>query len=321
MTNALPERGAFFVVAHNTPERGAPVRVEVVGVPLDLGAARRGTDMGPSAIRYARLHEAITSAGHTVADLGNLHVPVAESRTQEPGGLRYLPEVADACAQLAVAVDAIHRRSSFPLVLGGDHSIAIGTLAGRRRAGLRGGLIWLDAHGDFNTEETSPSGNIHGMSLAVATGRGARPLVAVGEGPTIEEGETAVVGVRSLDAQERKALHASGIAVFTMKDIDQAGIASVMQRALNVATRGGQQGFHLSCDLDVVDPLYAPGVGTPVAGGLSYREAHLAMELAADSGAMASLEVVEVNPILDERNRTARVAVELLASALGQRIY
>ena len=297
------------------------MQVEVVGVPLDLGAARRGTDMGPSAIRYARLHEAISGAGHTVTDLGNLHVPVPESRVEERAALRYLPEVAGTCAELAAAVEGILRRGSLPLVLGGDHSIAIGTLAGRRRAGLSGGVIWLDAHGDFNTPATTPSGNIHGMPLAVATGRGADALLAIGGEHTAAEGTTVLVGVRALDAAERRALHASRVTVFTMKDVDQNGIAAVMQRALAIASEDGRQGFHLSCDLDVLDPMYAPGVGTPVTGGLSYREAHLAMELAADSSRLTSLEVVEVNPILDERNRTARVAVELVASALGQRIY
>jgi arginase len=297
------------------------MRVEILGVPLDLGAARRGTDMGPSAIRYARLHEALAATGHAVTDLGNLHVPVAESRIEARGRLRYLEEVAAVCGQVAEVVEAICRRGAVPLVLGGDHSLSIGTLAGCRRAGRDVGVLWLDAHGDFNTEETSPTGNIHGMPLAVATGRGAAELLAVGGGPTVAEEAAVLVGVRALDPGERAALRASAVTVFTMKEVDEQGIARVMARALEIATGGGRHGFHLSVDLDVLDPTHAPGVGTPVPGGLTYREAHLAMELVADTGLCTSLEFVEVNPILDEHNRTARLAAELIASALGQRIY
>jgi arginase len=297
------------------------VRVEVVGAPIDLGAARRGTDMGPSALRYARLHEAVAAAGHAVRDLGNLHVPVPESRAESRGGLRYLPEVAAVCRELAASVEGTYHGGAFPLILGGDHSIAIGSLAGRRRAGGSGGLLWCDAHGDFNTEETSPTGNIHGMPLAVAIGRGAPELTEVAGGRAVDPAVCAVVGVRSLDPDERRSLHQSGIAVFTMKEIDQLGMAAIMEQALRIVTGGGAHPFHLSFDLDVLDPVAAPGVGTPVPGGLTYREAHLAMELAADSRLISGMDCVEVNPILDERNRTARLAVELIASALGQRIY
>lgn len=303
-------------------ERGERVvRVEVVGVPMDLGAARRGTDMGPSAIRYARLNEILTALGHQVSDAGNVPAPVPESRPEPRARLRYLPEIATACRDLAGVVCGILRRRALPLVLGGDHSLTIGTLAGRTMAGRRGGVIWIDAHGDFNTEETSPSGNIHGMSLAVATGRGSGELVGIGGGPSAAERAVVLVGVRSLDPPERLALHHSGVTVFTMKDIDQRGIAAVMGDAVGVATAGGRDRFHLSCDLDALDPLCAPGVGTPVPGGLTYREAHLAMELVADSGLIESIDLVELNPILDEHNRTASLAVELVASALGQRIY
>ena len=297
------------------------MRVDVLGVPIDLGASRRGTDMGPSAIRCARLHEVLTALGHQVHDAGNLHVPVPESRAEVRLRLRYLPEIAAACRELATGVAASLADGALPLVLGGDHSVAIGTLAGRRRVGCQGGVIWLDAHADFNTEDTSHSGNIHGMPLAVATGRGAPELLAIADGPAVPITSVALVGLRSLDAPERQALHAAGAAVFTMKEIDQQGIGSVMARAVDVATHGGRWPLHLSCDLDALDPDCAPGVGTPVPGGLTYREAHLAMELIADSGLLGSVELVEINPILDERNRTASLAVELLASLLGKRIY
>lgn len=297
------------------------MRLEVLGVPIDLGAARRGTDMGPSAIRYARLHEVLIGLGHQVTDAGNLSVPIPESRAEARLGLRYLPEVIAVCEALAAAVAATLARGAVPVILGGDHSLAIGTLAGLHRAGRAGGLIWLDAHGDFNTEETTPSGNIHGMPLAVAAGRGAPELIGVAGGPSLLPEAVVLVGVRSLDPAERAALHASGVTVFTMKEIDQQGIGPVMDRALDIASTGGHCGLHLSCDLDALDPACAPGVGTPVPGGLTYREAHLAMELIADSGLLGSVELVELNPVLDEHNRTADLGVELLASALGQRIY
>ncbi len=297
------------------------VRVRVVGVPVDLGAGRRGTDMGPSALRYARLHEVIAGLGHEAVDAGNIEVPVPEARSEPRQRLRYLPEIAAACGRLAESVRAALAAGAMPLVLGGDHSLTIGVLAGRRLAGRQGGVVWLDAHGDFNTEATTPSGNIHGMALAVATGRGAPELVALGPGPTAAEDRAVLVGVRALDAPERAAIHASRVTVLTMKEIDQRGAGPAVARAIGVASAGGRLPFHLSVDLDVLDPLYAPGVGTPVPGGITYREAHLAMELLADSGLVDSVDVVELNPILDERNRTAALAVELVASLLGRRIY
>lgn len=296
------------------------MRVEVVGVPLDLGASRRGTDMGPSALRYARLHAALEDVGHSWRDLGNVDVPVPESRQSPPARVRYLPEICALCAEVAHAVAAIRGRGAVPLVLGGDHSLAIGTLGGYRRAAERPGVLWLDAHADFNTEETTPSGNVHGMSLAVATGRGPAELVAVAGGGWLGEGDVALVGVRDVDARERLALRASGVRAFTMADIDRDGIASVMDRALGTATAGGRRPLHVSLDLDVLDPDVAPGVGTPVPGGLTYREAHLALELVAETGLVAGIDVVEVNPILDDHNRTARLAVGLIASILGRRI-
>jgi arginase len=280
--------------------------------------------MGPSAIRYARLHRALAALGHEVADRGDVSVPVAETLEPPPSAarLRYLAPVASACRAVAREVEDAARRGAFPLVLGGDHSLAIGTLAGLRRALGEHGVLWLDAHGDFNTPETTPSGNIHGMPLAVATGRGAAELLAVSDGgPSVDEAAAALLAVRALDPGERETLRRSGVHVFTMKDIDQWGAAEAVRRALAAASGDGRRPVHVSCDLDAIDPVYAPGVGTPVPGGLTYREAHLAMELLADSGLVRSMEVVEVNPIRDRRNRTARLAVELIASILGQRIY
>lgn len=297
------------------------MRIAIIGVPVDLGAARRGTDMGPSAIRYARLAESLRELGHQVVDLGNLHVPVAESRGTVGEKAKYLPEVAALCTELAGKIGAVVREGVVPLVLGGDHSIAVGTVAGVTRVFPDTGLIWIDAHGDFNTPDTSPSGNIHGMPLAALTGRGAPELVGLGSRiPIVPEDWAALVAVRDLDPMEREALRSSQVAVFTMKDIDEAGIASVMRSAIRIASGGGQRGFHVSVDLDALDPMYAPGVGTPVPGGLTYREAHLAMELVAESGWCRSLEFVEVNPILDQQNQTGRLAVELAGSALGKRI-
>ncbi len=296
------------------------MQIGILGVPIDLGASRRGTDMGPSAIRYAGLAEILTQTGHAVKEFGNLPVPVAG---QYPGGerLKYLTEVLAVSTALIDAVTAIMAEGSFPIILGGDHSLAMGSVTAVARRHPEVGLLWIDAHGDFNTPETSPSGNIHGMPLAAIVGRGAEPLVTLGGfHPKIPESRTVVVGVRDLDGIERTALRESAVTIFTMKEIDELGIATVMRQALEVATRGGQRPVHLSLDMDVVDPLYAPGVGTPVDGGLSFREAHLAMELIGQSRALISMEVVEVNPILDQENRTGRLAAGLAASALGKRI-
>ena len=298
------------------------MQVQIIGAPLDLGAARRGTDMGPSAIRCARLHDALRGLGATVVDRGNVVVPGVESRTEDGNQrLRYLPEITTACGAVAREVEAAVHDGGFPLVLGGDHSVSIGTLAGLHRAGADFGVIWLDAHGDFNTAETTPSGNIHGMALAVATGRGCPELCALAGGaPAVADSAVVLMGVRALDPGERTALCASAVTVLTMKDVDEFGAAEVVRRAMAAASADGRRAVHLSCDLDVLDPVHAPGVGTPVPGGVTYREALLAMELLAESGLLRSMEVVEVNPVLDEANRTARTAVELVASALGERI-
>jgi arginase len=276
--------------------------------------------MGPSAIRYAGLAERLTEIGLVVSDRGNVVAPGPEALALDDARARYLPEILDACAALAALVEASVREGSRPLVLGGDHAIAMGTLAGlAAAAGLPGGVIWIDAHGDLNTPETSPSGNVHGMPLAAALGRSsawfAHDRLTL---PAIDPSRVALVGIRSLDPAERVFLREADIRVFTMSDIDRIGIEHAMREALD---RVAGPGFvHVSLDLDSLDPEVAPGVGTPVRGGLSYREAHLALELVAESGLVSSLDVVEVNPIFDRQNETAALAVELVASALGARI-
>ncbi|MFZ5643730.1 MAG: arginase [Bacillota bacterium] len=297
------------------------MKVEIIGVPMDLGANRRGTDMGPSAIRYAGLVQTLLQMGLDVTDSGNINVPVAESIKAAKAGLIFLNEIAGACKKLGDMVCAALRRGNFPLVLGGDHSIAMGTLSGISKSTHNMGLIWFDAHGDFNTFETSKSGNIHGMSLAAATGRGNKKLTLLGGvSPWIREEKTVLIGVRSLDDQEKNLLKESGIKVYSIKKIDEMGIAGVINEALSIAGRD-VDGIHVSFDMDVVDPATAPGVGTPVPGGLSYREAHLALEKIAESKLLKSLEICEVNPIEDTRGRTAGLAVELIASALGKSIF
>lgn len=296
--------------------------IAILGVPLDLGADRRGVDMGPSAIRYAGLQERLQALGHGVSDLGNLAVPLAEViEPPAPGErLKYLDPLAELNRQLAQAVADVVARGQMPLVLGGDHSLAIGSIGGAAR-GRRIGLIWLDAHGDFNTADTTPSGNIHGMSLAVLTGRGHPALTgAAGRPPALDDANVVLVGVRSLDDGERDALHRSGIHVFTMHDVDRRGMAAVMDDAMRYAGHGSA-GIYVSFDLDVLDPLEAPGVGTAMIGGVSYREAHLAMEMVHESGLLLGLDLVEVNPILDRHNVTAELAVDLALSALGKRVF
>lgn len=295
--------------------------ISIIGVPVDLGAGRRGVDMGPSAIRYAGLHEGLEALGYRVFDQGNLPTPLAETCPTPASDekLRYLEPITELSRTLADLVAACVEQGRIPLVLGGDHSIAMGSVAGSAR-GRRLGLIWLDAHADFNTAETTPSGNIHGMPLAVVTGHGHPALTTLnGTPPVIPAERVALVGVRSLDALERTALRQSAIRIFTMHDIDRRGLARVLEEAIAVVT-AATEGFHVSLDLDVVDPREAPGVGTPVLGGISYREAHLAMELLSETGALRSLDIVEVNPILDIHNTTATLAVALALSALGKRI-
>jgi arginase len=302
----------------------AKPRVTLIGVPLDLGAGRRGVDMGPSALRVADVDAKIAALGYEVDDWGDLPVKIRE--TQGPGDprLKYLKEILDVCGRLRDRVGEAVADGSLPVVLGGDHSVAMGTIAGLARHfnGRREklGLIWFDAHADANTPETSPSGNIHGMPLAVVLGHGADSLVHLaGFLPMVEASRAALVGIRDVDPAERGTVKSSGIGAFTMRDVDERGMRSVMEEAIKRATTG-TAGVHVSFDLDGIDPDFAPGVGTPSPGGLSYREAHLAMEMLADTGKVVSAELVEVNPILDQRNGTAALAVELLCSLLGKKI-
>lgn len=301
-------------------------QIRILGIPMDLGQQRRGVDMGPSAVRYAGLYERLTRLGCEVEDDGNVLVPGRDERTvkerQETGAgsgnLRHLPEVVSACRSIYDVAKACSTTPEVPIFLGGDHSIAIGTVGGTACAGPLG-LIWIDAHGDFNLPETSPSGNIHGMPVAALVGRGHPDLVDLGHsGPKLKSQEIAMIGIRDLDGQERQNLVASGIHVYTMRDVDELGMATVARRALSHLNHLPR--IHISLDMDAIDPLTAPGVGTPVPGGLSYREAHLLMEILTESYKVASVDVVEINPILDDGNRTAELAVELLASLLGQRI-
>jgi arginase len=294
--------------------------VAVIGAPLDLGAGRRGVDMGPSAIRYAGLHQQLAEKlGVRVSDVGNVISPVVETTDMGDEHARYLAQILDLCDRLSTLVAETAERGALPLVIGGDHSVALGSLVGMAKVRGAGGVVWVDAHGDLNTPATSPSGNVHGMVLAAALGlagdsfsRDGWPL------PAVEAGKLALVGVRSLDEGERTLLRQLDAKIFTMSEIDRIGVEPCMREA--IAHAAGAAFLHVSFDMDVVDPDYAPGVGTPVRGGLSYREAHLAMETVAESGLLDSLDIVEVNPILDRENATGQLAVELVASALGARI-
>lgn len=296
-------------------------KVGILGVPMDLGQGRRGVDMGPSALRYARLQEVLEGLGHRVFDYGDVDVPVVESLRPEngdAGGLVYLEAIRRACLE---TIDTLSQMpaDTFPVVLGGDHSIAMGSVTGAGR-GERVGVIWVDAHADFNTPQSSPSGNIHGMPLAHLCGIGDPRLVNLGwEGPKVRFEDVVLIGIRSLDPGEVRLLHERGMSVYTMKEIDRLRVPEV---AAAVAERfKGFSRVHVSFDADVLDPEVAPGVGTPVAGGLTYREAHLLMELFADAEMVSSLDLVEVNPILDRENRTAKIMVELASSLLGKKIY
>ena len=295
-----------------------PTRVAIIGAALDLGAGRRGVDMGPSAIRYAGLHDRLARAGIEVEDRGNVAAALAETQASGSERARFLEEILETCGRVAQQVEDARKDGLVPLVLGGDHSIAIGTLSGLAASGV-GGVLWLDAHGDLNTPVTTPSGNVHGMPLAAALG-------ICGDGfardglrlPAVDPRRVALVGVRSLDPGEQALVRDLGVAVYTISDLDRRGVESVMEEALGRIAGGSF--VHVSVDLDVVDPEVAPGVGNPVRGGLSYREAHLALELVAEAGIVDSIELVEVNPIRDHENTTAGLAVELAASALGDRI-
>ncbi len=291
---------------------------------MDLGQSRRGVDMGPSALRGAGLQASIKKLGLQVEDIGNLSVKQPEEMPVGEKRAKYLQEIAETCGDVAAAAEKSLIEGFLPLVLGGDHSIAAGVAAGVanyfRKEKKQIGYLWLDAHGDMNTPESSPSGNVHGMPLAAIMGYGAPELVdLLGFKPKAEPGNIVIVGARDLDAQERKIVKRSGIHVFTMRDIDERGMREVMADALKYAM-DDTAGIAVSLDMDFVDPADAPGVGTPVRGGVTYREAHLAMEMIADTESMVSLEVVEINPILDEHNRTALLGVELVLSGLGQKI-
>jgi arginase len=293
-------------------------RVAVIGAALDLGAGRRGVDMGPSAIRYAGLSDRLERSGIEVEDRGNVAAALAETQASGSERARFLEEILEACGRVAQQVEDARNDGLLPLVLGGDHSIAIGTLSGLAVSGP-GGVLWLDAHGDLNTPETSPSGNVHGMPLAAVLGVCGDDFARDGlRLPAVDPERVALVGVRSLDPGEQALVRDLGVAVYTISDIDRRGVESVMEEALERIAGGSF--VHASVDLDVVDPEVAPGVGNPVRGGLSYREAHLALELVAEAGLLDALELVEVNPIRDHENTTAALAVELAASALGVRI-
>jgi len=297
----------------------------IIGVPLDLGGGRRGVDMGPSAFRSAGLGEQIAALGWTVTDKGDLPAPIPETRELRDERKKYIRDIAKVCQRLYQTTLASLDEGALPIVLGGDHSLAAGSVAAtadwaQNSKGLPVGLIWVDAHGDMNTPATSLSGNVHGMPLAALLGPEPAELSRIGVvSPTVLPANTVLVGVRNLDEREKVAVRDSHVHVFTMKDIDRQGIASIVEQAVNLAGNG-TAGIHVSFDMDVCDPQIAPGVGTPVKGGLDYREAHMVMEIVADSGLLAALDLVEVNPTLDVRNATAQLGTELALSALGLKI-
>lgn len=296
------------------------MHVRVIGVPMDLGADRRGVDIGASAIRYAGLNDQLRHLGYEVHDVGNIVVPQPESQPIGNTSLKYLEAILKVSEELADTVTSALVAQELPLVLGGDHSIALGSITGITRVYKDISVVWIDAHADFNTEETTPSGNIHGMILAALAGIGNSHLTNIGGwAPKLDPQKIILVGVRELDPGERELLRSHHVHVYTMSDIDQRGISNVMQETLSLAGKASN-GIHLSLDLDALDPVHAPGVGTPVRGGLTYREAHMIMELIANSGQLIGMDVVEVNPILDRENATALLAVELVMSALGKKI-
>jgi arginase len=298
--------------------------VHIIGVPLDLGGGRRGVDMGPSAFRIAGLGDQIAALKRIVVDKGNLPTAIPETEHEADDSQKYIHEIARVCRKLYASALQSLDEGALPLVLGGDHSLAAGSVAAssdyvRRTTGKPLGLLWVDAHGDMNTPQTTRSGNVHGMPLAALLGSEPASLASIGSSPSVVATHTVLVGIRNLDAEEKERIRASGVHVFTMKDIDREGIATVAERAIALASEG-TGGLHVSFDLDVCDPTVAPGVGTPVKGGFDYREAHMIMELVADSQRLTALDLVEVNPTLDIRNATAEFATELALSALGKRI-
>jgi arginase len=310
--------GAFRVSS------AASKKITIIGVLMDLGADRRGVDMGPSAVRDADLSERLIKLGYEVADEGNIVVRNPEVMQITDRKLKYLPEIATACQQLADQVEAALEEGSIPIILGGDHSIAIGSVSGlasfHHTRDHKVGVIWFDAHGDMNTPETSPSGNIHGMPFAAILGDGAKELTQIGGfSPKVYPEDCVLIAVRSIDPEEAVTLKNSGIRVVTMRELDERGMSAVMDEAIGLASRR-TVGFHVTMDMDFVDPVYAPAVGTPVQGGPTYRESHLAMEKIADSGKMLSFELAEVNPVLDFANRTAELGVQLISSAFGKKI-
>ncbi len=298
--------------------------IHIIGVPLDLGGNRRGVDMGPSALRIAGLHEKLEALGYTVVERGDIATPIPEVKAAGDPHKRYIREIARVCQKLYEISLAALDKGGMPLVIGGDHSLAAGSIGApaefARRQGKPLGLLWVDAHGDMNTPATSPSGNVHGMPLAALLGSEPAELARIGTfSPKVVPEKTVLIGIRNLDDVEKKAVRDSRVHVFTMKDIDRQGIASIMEQALAIAGTD-TAGIHVSFDLDVCDPSIAAGVGTPVKGGLDYREAHVVMEMVADSAMLTSLDLVEVNPILDVQNQTAVLGAELAASAFGLKI-
>jgi arginase len=301
-----------------------PRKISVIGVPLDLGQSRRGVDMGPSAVRVAGLEARLEAIGHVVEDTGNIAVAIPEQKKEGAANAKYLKEITATCTKSAELVLKTLEADKVPLILGGDHSVAAGTVSGvaefYRRKNQKVGLLWIDAHSDMNTPESSPSGNVHGMPLASIMGLQPDELANIFNfSPKVQPENCVLIGIRDVDSFEKENIRKSGVSVFTMRDIDERGMRSVMEEAIGLASKG-TAGFHVSLDMDWIDPEDAPGVGTPVWGGATYREAHLAMEIIADSGGMLSFEIVEVNPVIDEHNQTADLAVELVLSAFGKKI-
>jgi arginase len=299
--------------------------IRIIGVPMDLGASRRGVDMGPSAVRYTDLRDRLEKLGHDVDDAPNVEVPFREDAARgAQRGARFLGAITDVCTEVARRTRGALEDGRFPVVLGGDHALAAGSIAGAaahlHAKGQRLGALWIDAHGDLNTPATSRSGNVHGMPLAALLGHGDKAMVGIsGDAHALRASDVALIGLRDLDVPERQHIKKWGLSAFTMRALDEKGTRNVIEEAINVAARD-TAGIWVSFDMDVIDPEEAPGVGTAVPGGMTYREAHLAMEMLADSGKLVGLDLVEVNPVLDERNRTAEIACELILSALGKRI-